>query len=163
MNYGNVGPANMNAQGFEQLSDMDQFNPNVLPTPDKKENDPAQASEMVGNNMNQMNQMPYIDPAMIGNATVQATQYQEVNPAIGQIVSNGAVGMKSLSEEQIIGTDLNASRFQKDGVSKELEEKLDNLKREPNLYRQSVGFMTESKKALSSSFADRGYLAGGKR
>jgi hypothetical protein len=48
-------------------------------------------------------------------------------------------------------------------VSKELEQKLDNLKKEPNLYKQSVDFMLEAKKSLSSSFADRKYLVGGQK
>ena len=71
--------------------------------------------------------------------------------------------MKSLTESQVAGTDIDVSKFQKNGVSKELENRLDDLKKEPNLYKQSVTFMTEAKKSLSASFADRKYLTGGNK
>ena len=61
------------------------------------------------------------------------------------------------------GTDVDISKFDKDGVTPELEKKLDALKEVSDLYKQSVGFMMEAKKSLSSSFADRAYLAGGKK
>ena len=146
MNNGNGGPGNIAAQGFENISaEAPDFNPNVLPTPDKKEDDPSKQLEAVGNNMNQM-QSPYLDPSMLGNATVQAAQFgnEQAPVQVGQVVSEGPVGMTTLSEEQILGTDVDISKFQKDGVTKELEEKLDNLKKERNLHKQAVDFMMES-------------------
>jgi hypothetical protein len=162
MDNGNVGPGNRTAQNFERsMSEAPQFNPEILPTPDDKENDPGNSGEVAGNNPN-ANSGLYIDPSMLGASTVQAIQFEQpVNPALGEVVDDGVVGPKRLNEEQISGTDVDISKFQKNGVSKELEEKLDNLKKEPNLYKQSIDFMLEAKKSLSSSFADRGYLAGG--
>ena len=154
----------MNAGNFERsMAEAPNFDPERLPTPDQKENDPGFNTE-VGNNPNAGVGM-YIDPSMLGNMAVNASQYHEseLNPAIGEVVSEGEVGMKKLTDEQIIGTDINISKFNKDGVTPELEKKLDDLKNEPNLYEQSVQFMMEAKKSLSSSFADRAYLTGGKR
>lgn len=162
MNNGNGGPANRIAQGFENISDSVDFNPERLQDPNQKEQDPGVNQELVGNNPNQ-NGGAYLDPSMLGTATVQAMQYgnQELNPALGQVVSEGETGMKSLSEDQILATETGVMKFQKNGVTKEQEEKLDNLKKEPNLYRQSVDFIKISKQSLSSSFADRAYLTGG--
>lgn len=149
MDKGNGGPGNMNAANFERsMAEAPQFDPESLPTPENREGEP--------------NPGIYIDPTMLGNMTVNAAGFNDqVNPALGEVVSEGEVGMKTLTEDQIVGTDIDISKFQKNGVSKELEEKLDNLKKEPNLYKQSVDFMLEAKKSLSSSFADRKYLAGG--
>ena len=72
-------------------------------------------------------------------------------------------GMKALTEDQIIGTDINTSKFAKDGVSNELAKKLDANKKEPNLYRQMLNFVEQSKKSLAESFVDRKYLDGGKK
>jgi len=142
MDNGNGGPANRIAQGFENISDSVDFNPERLQNPNQKE-------------------QVYLDPSMLGTATVEATQYGgELNPALGQVVSEGEVGMKSLSEDQILATETGVMKFEKNGVTKEQEERLDNLKKEPNLYRQSVEFIKTSKQALSSSFSDRAYLAG---
>lgn len=143
----------MNAQNFERsMAEAPQFDPEALPTPETKETE--------------QNPGIYIDPSMLGNMTVNAAGMggnEQLNPALGEVVSEGEVGMKSLTEEQVIGTDVDISKFQKNGISKELEEKLDNLKKEPNLYKQSVDFMLEAKKSLSASFADRKYLAGGNK
>jgi|GEM_PF-6849147 len=142
MDNGNGGPANRIAQGFENISDSVDFSPERLQNPNQKE-------------------QVYLDPSMLGTATVEAVQYGgELNPALGQVVSEGEVGMKSLSEDQILATETGVMKFEKNGVTKEQEERLDNLKKEPNLYRQSVEFIKTSKQALSSSFSDRAYLAG---
>ena len=160
MDNANGGPANRIPQGFENLSDQVDFTPERLQDPNQKEQDPGVSQESVGNNPNQ-NQNAYLDPSMLGTATVQAMQYgNELNPALGQVVSEGEVGMKALSEDQILATETGTMKFQKNGVTKEQEEKLDNLKKEPNLYRQNVEFIKTSKQALSSSFADRAYLTG---
>lgn len=150
MDNGNGGPGNVNASNFERsMAEAPTFDPEALPTPETKETE--------------QNPGIYIDPTMLGNMTVNATGFnnEQLNPALGEVVSEGEVGMKSLSEDQVIGTDVDISKFQKNGVSKELEAKLDNLKKEPNLYKQSVDFMLEAKKSLSASFADRKYLLGG--
>ncbi len=141
----------MNAQNFERsMAEAPQFNPENLPVPEKKETE--------------QNAGIYIDPSMLGASTVQAAHLEQpLNPELGEVVTENTVGMKGLTEEQISGTDVDISRFQKNGVSKELEQKLDNLKKEPNLYKQSVDFMLEAKKSLSSSFADRKYLVGGQK
>lgn len=152
----------MNAGNFERsMAEAPNFDPEKLPIPEQKENDPGFNTE-VGNNPNANTGM-YIDPSMLGNMTVNATQFGELNPALGEVVSEGEVGMKQLTEDQVIGTDVDISKFQKDGVSPEMEKKLDELKKEPNLYKQSVTFMTEAKKSLSASFADRKYLTGGNK
>lgn len=149
MDNGNGGPGNMNAANFERsMAEAPNFDPEDLPTPENREGEP--------------NAGIYIDPAMLGNMTVNAADFEkQPEAALGEVVSEGAVGMKALTEAQVIGTDVDISRFQKNGVSRELETKLDALKKEPNLYKQSVDFMLEAKKSLSSSFADRKYLAGG--
>ena len=152
MDNGNGGPGNMNASNFERsMAEAPKFDPEALPTPENKETE--------------QNPGIYIDPTMLGSMTVNAAGFndQKLNPALGEVVSEGEVGMKSLTEAQVIGTDVDISKFQKNGVSKELEEKLDNLKKEPNLYKQSIDFMLEAKKSLSASFADRKYLMGGKK
>lgn len=163
MDCGNAGPGNVNANNFERLgTEAPAFNLNILPTPDQKEQDPGQKQESVGNNTNRDN-APYIDPALIGDATIKATAIGNVpieKAKIGEVVSEGAAGLKTLSEDQTLGTDLNSSKFDKNGVSKAQEDRLDWIKKEPNLYKQNIDFMLESKKALSASFADRGYLAG---
>jgi hypothetical protein len=163
MDNGNCGPGNRVAQDFERsMTEVPQFNPETLPTPDDKEKDFGGIGEVVGNNAN-VNDGIYIDPSMLGASTVQATAHLETMPELGEIVTESNVGMKSLSEAQISGTDVDTSKFQKNGVSKELEQRLDNLKKEPNLYKQSVDFMLEAKKSLASSFADRNYLLGGQK
>ena len=162
MNNGNGGPGNMNAGNFERsMAEAPNFDPEKLPIPEQKENDPGFNTESE-NNPNANTGM-YIDPSMLGNMTVNATQFGELNPTLGEVVSEGEVGMKQLTEAQVVGTDINISKFDKDGVTPELEKKLDALKEVPDLYKQSVGFMMEAKKSLSSSFADRAYLAGGKK
>ena len=163
MDNGNSGPGNMNANNFERsMAEAPQFNPEKLPIPEQKENDPGMGLE-AGNNPNANTGM-YIDPSLLGSMTVSATGLGEQPQAgIGEVVTEGEVGMKKLTEAQVIGTDIDISKFQKDGVSKELEEKLDNLKKETNLYKQSVDFMMEAKKSLSASFADRSYLTGGNK
>ena len=164
MDNGNGGPANRIAQGFEHISDSVDFNPERLQDPNQKEQDPGVNQETVGNNPNQ-DAGAYLDPSMLGTATVQAMQYggQELNPALGQVVSEGETGMKALTEDQVLATETGVMRFQKNGVTKEQEEKLDNLKKEKNLYRQSGDFIKISKLSLSSSFADRAYLTGGNK
>ena len=150
MNNGNGGPGNMNAANFERgMAEAPKFDPENLPTPESKEGE--------------LNPGFYIDPTMLGNMTVNAAGFEQLNPELGEVVTEGEVGMKKLTEDQIIGTDVDISKFQKNGVSKELEDKLDNLKKEPNLYKQSVDFMLEAKKSLSASFADRKYLSGGNK
>ncbi len=163
MDNGNVGPGNVNAGNFARsMTEAPNFNPEVLPVPEQKESDPGQNSENVGINPNASQGGMYLDPSLLGASTVNAVGYDNnLNPALGEVVNEGDAGMKSLSEDQVIGTDVDISKFQKNGVSKELEDKLDNLKNEPNLYKQSVDFMMEAKKSLSSSFADRKYLLGG--
>lgn len=162
MNNGNGGPGNMNAGSFERsMAEAPNFDPEKLPIPEQKESDPGFNTEARKNP--NANTGMYIDPSMLGNMTVNATQFGELNPALGEVVSDGEVGMKKLTEEQVIGTDVDISKFQKDGVSAEMEKKLDELKKEPNLYKQSVTFMTEAKKSLSASFADRKYLTGGNK
>lgn len=163
MDNRNGGPANRVAQGFEHISDSVDFNPERLPEPNQQEQDPGVSQESVGNNPNETGAS--LDPSMLGTATVQAMQYgnQELNPALGQVVSEGETGLKSLSENEILATETGVMRFQKNGVTKEQEQRLDNLKKEPNLYRQNLEFMKASKQALSSSFADRAYLAGGEK
>ena len=160
MDNGNVGPGNMNARNFERsMAEAPHFDPERLPTPEDKEKDPGNAAEMGQDNMNGG---VYLDPSMLGASTVNAIQYEDqANPGIGEIVTETEAGMKSLSDEQVLGTDIDVSKFQKNGVSKEMEQRLDEIKKEKNLYRQSVDFMVESKKSLSASFADRGYLRGG--
>lgn len=162
MDNGNGGPANRIAQGFEHISESVDFNPERLQDPNRKEQDPGTNQEKVGNNPNQNNDA-YLDPSMLGTATVQAMQYgnQELNPALGQVISEGEAGMKTLTEDQVLATETGTMRFQKNGVTSEQEQRLDNLKKEPNLYRQSVDFIKISKQSLSSSFADRAYLSGG--
>ena len=160
MNNGNGGPANRIAQGFENISESVDFNPERLQDPNQKEQDPETNQERVGNNPN-TDEEAYLDPSILGTAAVAAAQYgRELNPALGQVVSEGENGMKALSRDQILATEAGVMKFEKNGVTKEQEEKLDNLKREPNLYRQSVEFIKISKQALSSSFSDRAYLAG---
>lgn len=151
MDNGNGGPGNRVAQNFERsMAEAPQFDPETLPVPEKKETE--------------QNTGIYIDPSMLGASTVQAAHLEQpINPELGEVVTENEVGMKSLSEAQISGTDIDMSKFQKNGVSKELETKLDNLKKESNLYKQSVEFMLEAKKSLSSSFTDRKYLAGGNK
>ena len=150
MNNGNGGPGNMNAVNFERgMAEAPKFDPENLPTPESKEGEP--------------NPGFYIDPTMLGNMTVNAAGFEQLNPELGEVVTEGEAGMKKLTEDQVIGTDVDISKFQKNGVSKELEDKLDNLKKEPNLYKQSVDFMLEAKKSLSASFADRKYLSGGNK
>lgn len=159
MDNGNGGPGNRVAQDFERsMAEAPKFDPEKLPVPEQQEDDPGINSE-IGKNPNAG---MYIDPSMLGNMTVNAAGFDDqLNPALGEVVSEGEVGMKSLTEEQIIGTDIDISKFEKNGVSKELENKLDDLKKEPNLYKQSIDFMLEAKKSLSASFADRKYLLGG--
>ncbi len=158
MDNGNVGRGNTDAYNFERsMAEAPNFNPENLPTPDQLEADPT--SGEIGVNPNEAG--VYLDPSLLGASTMNAVKYDNLNPALGEVVDEGQVGMKSLTEEQIIGTDVNASKFQKNGVSKELEVKLDSLKKEPNLYKKSVDFMMEAKKSLSVSFADRQYLLGG--
>lgn len=164
MDNGNGGPGNMNRADFERsMAEAPNFEPEKLPIPEQKENDPGINPEALSNPNTKTGM--YIDPSMLGNMTVNAARLgeQQLNPAIGEVVSEGEAGMKKLTEEQVIGTDVDISKFQKNGVSKELEEKLDTLKKEPNLYKQSVDFMLEAKKSLSASFADRKYLTGGSK
>ena len=151
----------MNAGNFERsMAEAPNFDPEKLPIPEQKENDPGFNTE-AENNPNANTGM-YIDPSMLGNMTVNATQFGELNPALGEVVSEGEVGMKQLTEAQVVGTDINISKFNKDGITPELEERLKKIKRlDPR--RQSIEFMMEAKKSLSSSFADRAYLAGGKK
>jgi len=153
MNNGNVGPGNVNAQDFERsMAETLQFDPESLPNPESKEKGQEQGGAM------------YLDPSMLGASTVNAMQFgEQKTPELGEVVSEGNVGMKALTEEQVIGTDLNAAKFQKNGVSKEMEQKLDMIKKEKDLYQQSIDFMTTSKESLSTSFADRGYLKGGNK
>ena len=158
---GGGGPANRISQGFENLSNEVDFNPERLAVPDMKEQDPGVSQEAVGNNPNE-NGGAYLDPSMLGTATVTAMQYGgELNPALGQVVSEGEVGMKTLSKDQVLATETGISKFQKNGVTREQEQRLDNLKKEKNLYRQSIEFAKVQKQALSSSFSDRAYLMGG--
>ena len=153
-----MGPGNVSNQNFERsMSEAPVFNPEILPTPDQKEEDPGRGSESVGDNLNTNNGV-YIDSSLLGSSTVNATTFDTKKPELGEVVDEGAVGMKGLSDEQVIGTDINVSKFHKNGVSRELAARLDELKNEPNLYKQSVGFMMEAKKSLSSSFDDRRYL-----
>ena len=161
MDNGNVGRGNVNAQNFERaMTEAPKFDPEKLPIPEQKENDPGVNAEASID----VNQGAYLDPSLLGASTMNAVRFNsELNPGLGEVVSEGEVGMKALTEEQVIGTDIDASKFQKNGVSKELEAKLDKIKKEPNLYEQSVQLMMESKKALSSSFADRKYLVGGNK
>ena len=163
MDNGNGGPGNRVAQDFERsMSEAPQFNPEVLPIPENEEKDPGNNGEVAGNNPN-ANAGFYIDPSMLGASAVQAAHFGGETPGLGEIVTENAVGMKNLSEEQVIGTDVDISKFQKNGVSKELEQRLDDIKKEVNLYQQSIDFMLEAKKSLSASFADRKYLAGGQK
>lgn len=163
MDNGNGGPGNRVAQNFERsMSEAPNFNPEILPIPEDKENDPGNNGEVAGNNPNANNGI-YIDPSMLGASTVQAAHLEVNEPGLGDVVTESEVGMKGLSGAQIAGTDIDISKFQKNGVSRELEQRLDNLKKEPNLYKQSVDFMLEAKKSLSSSFADRKYLTGGQK
>ena len=162
MDNGNGGPGNRVAQNFERsMSEAPQFNPEVLPVPENEEKDPGNNGEAFNDNPNAGTGI-YIDSSMLGASTVQAA-HLEGEPQLGEVVTENNVGMKSLSESQVSGTDIDISKFQKNGVSKELEQRLDDLKKEPNLYKQSVDFMLEAKKALASSFADRNYLLGGKK
>lgn len=154
MDYGNAGPGNRIAQGFERLSEEQAFNPERLEDPNQKEQDPAMNLE--GFNDSSENGAAYTNPGMLGGATVQAVQFGGQTAPLGQIVNEGVAGMKTLTEEQVIGTDI--SKFEKNGVSKEMEEELDKLKTERNLYQQAVKLAILSKKSLSSSFADRSYL-----
>ena len=160
MDNGNGGPANRIAQGFETISDQVDFNPERLQDPNQKEQD-SRINKDVLNNPNEEN--THLDPSMLGTATVQATQFgnQELNPALGQVVSEGEAGMKNLTENEVLATETGVMKFQKNGVTKEQEQRLDTLKKEPNLFRQNVEFIKASKQSLSSSFADRAYLAGG--
>ena len=163
MDNGNGGPGNRVAQDFERsMSEAPQFNPEVLPIPENEEKDPGNIGERAGNNPN-ANAGFYIDPSMLGASVVQAAHFGGEVPGLGEIVTENTVGMKNLSEDQITGTDVDISKFQKNGVSKELEQRLDDIKKEPNLYQQSIDFMLEAKKSLSSSFADRKYLTGGQK
>lgn len=155
-----MGPGNMNAQNFERsMSEAPQFNPEVLPTPDDKEKDSGGGAEAVGDNMNGG---IYLDPSMLGASTMNAAQFgEQANSGLGEVVSEDVTGVKTLSSDEVIGTDIDVSKFEKNGVSKEMEQRLDEIKKEKNLYRQSVDFMTESKKSLAASFSDRNYLTGG--
>lgn len=151
-----MGPGNVNAQNFERsMAEAPHFNPEALPTPEEKEADP-------GVNPNAGNM--YLDPSMLGASTVNATQFEEhAAPGLGEVVSEETATMKALSEDQVLGTDIDVSKFQKNGVTKEMEQRLDRIKKEKNLNLQAREFVKESKKSLSSSFADRNYLAGGKK
>ena len=155
-----MGPGNMNAGNFERsMAEAPHFDPEKLPTPEDKEKDPGIAAEIGQDNTNGG---MYLDPSMLGASTMKATQYEAPAEAgMGEIVSGEAVGMRTLSEEQVLGTDIDISKFQKNGVSKEMEQKLDKIKREKNLYRQAVELALLSKESLASSFADRSYLKGG--
>ena len=161
MDNGNVGRGNLNAPDFERsMAEAPRFNPENLPVPEQMEAD--QNSGEVGINPNEAGL--YLDPSLLGASTMNAVTYgEQANSALGEVVDEGQVGMKSLTESQVAGTDIDVSKFQKNGVSKELENRLDDLKKEPNLYKQSVGFMMEAKKSLSASFADRQYLLGGNK
>lgn len=162
MDNGNGGPGNRVAQDFERsMAEAPKFNPEALPIPEDKEKDLGIGGESVGNNAN-VNDGIYIDPSMLGASTVHAT-HLETTPELGEVVTESTVGMKKLSEEQITGTDLDISKFQKNGVSKEQEHKLDELKKVADLYEQSIGLAFERKKALATSFADRRYLMGGEQ
>ena len=110
MDNGNGGPGNRVAQDFERsMTEAPKFNPEQLPVPEDKESDPGIRAEEVGNNLNAVNDKIYIDPSMLGASTVQAMQMGEkLDPALGEIVDEGQAGMKSLTEDQIIGTDINA-------------------------------------------------------
>lgn len=166
MNNGNVGPGNNLAQNFERsMTEAPQFNPEFLPEPEDKEKDPGDNLESVGNNPNANNGLTYIDPMMLGASTINAAGLDEKVrvAALGEVVDEAPAGMKKLTEDQIIGTDINTSKFAKDGVSNELAKKLDANKKEPNLYRQMLNFVEQSKKSLAESFVDRKYLDGGKK
>ena len=158
-----MGPGNRSTGDFERsMNEAPQFDPERLPIPEEKEADPGRATENLESGIAQTG---IIDPSMLGASTMNATNLSEteLKPALGEVVSEGGTGMRALTEDQIIGTDIDISKFQKNGVSKELENRLDEIKKEPNLYQQSVDFMLESKKSLSASFADRGYLSGGSK
>ncbi len=161
MDYGNVGPGNRIAQDFERLSEEQDFNPDKTPERiDQNEQDPAVNSENIEDNLNR-DEESYDDSGKLGTVAVRATEFGGETGGLGKIVSEGPAGMKELTESQIIGTDIDISKFDKNGVSKELADRLDNLKKEPDLHKQSVEFVLESKKSLASSFSDRGYLASG--
>jgi chaperonin cofactor prefoldin len=52
---------------------------------------------------------------------------------------------------------------EKGGVSKETEERLDNLKKKSDLYEMSVSLIEEQKKALATNFQDRRGLMEGRK
>ena len=164
MDNGNGGPGNHTGENFERsMTEAPQFTPEMLPTPEDKESDPGLKVENPIDNMNRGDGI-YIDSSMLGGATMEAMQYgDQLQPGLGEVVSEENGKMKKLTEEQVIGTDIDISKFEKNGVSRELENRLDTLKQETNLYKQSVDFMMEAKKSLSASFSDRKYLTGGEK
>jgi hypothetical protein len=164
MDNGNGGPGNRVAQNFEQsMSEAPVFNPEMLPTPDDKENDPGLGREAAQDNLNLTNDNPLIDPTLLGASAVQAMQYGAVDAGVGEVVDEGEIGRKALTEEQIQGG-ANTLMFQeKGGVSKETEERLDNLKKKSDLYEMSVSLIEEQKKALATNFQDRRGLMEGRK
>jgi hypothetical protein len=133
-----------------------------LPIPDKKENDPGNHAESEGDP--NANTGVFLDPSMLGNTAINASMYGETaTPALGEVVDEGVAGMKALTEEQVIGTDINISKLQKNGVTREQEDKLDAIKAIPDLHRRQVEENLESKRALSTSFDNRKELGRGLR
>ncbi len=164
MDNGNGGPANRINPGFERLAETTEFNvesksPEILPTPDdQQEKDPYAGLENISDDLN--GAPGVIDPTMLGGLSLQADQLGEKKePGLGEIVDEKSPDLTGLSEEKVLGTDI--SKFQKNGVTKEMEARLDGLKKEDDLYKLSVDFMKASKESLGTSFADRNYLLGG--
>ncbi len=156
MDNGNVGPGNMNANNFERsMSEAPQFNPEYLRDEEQKEAEPGDFETPSDPNADNF---AYLDPFMLGNTTVKTMGLDSDPVGIGEVVSEGEAGVKTLTKDQVTGTDIDVSVLRKNGVSNELAARLDDLKKEKDLRKQSVGLMIESKKARYASFPDRANL-----
>ncbi len=101
----------------------------------------------------------YVDPRLLGGSAVFASEVTEgeKKPGLGEIVDIG----KDVTTTVEVPKDEkrnNFSKLQKNGVSKLLKQRLDEIKQIKNLRQQSIDFMMESKKSLGESFADREYF-----
>lgn len=169
MDNGNGGPANRINPGFEHLAETTEFNvenksPEILPTPDdQQEKDPYAGLEGISDSLNGA-PAGVIDPAMLGNLSLQASQNEEKKePGLGEIVNETQQSLTEPIEEKMLGTDLNSSKFRNNGVTKELAKRLEKIEEGDDFYKMSIELNKASKESLGMSFPDRSHFIGGNK